>query len=163
MERPSNPLLIAGAALSAAAALLHLACIVVGAQLYRFVGAGEGMARMADAGHWYPTVAATAIAFVLALWALYALSGARVIRRLPLVRAALCVITAVYLLRGLGFQALIPYFPGNSQRFWFVSSAICLGFGLVHLLGLRQAWPHLQPEPNKALQRTRSKQRASER
>jgi hypothetical protein len=150
MERPTNSFLIAGAALSMAAALLHLACIVVGAPLYRFVGAGEGMARMADAGHWYPTVAASVIAFVLAVWALYALSGARIIPRLPLVRTALSVITAVYLLRGVAFQALIPHFPGNSQTFWFVSSGICLGFGIVHLIGLRQAWPHLQPSAQRA-------------
>jgi len=163
MERPRNIFLIVGAALSAAAALLHLACIAVGAPLYRFVGAGEGMARMADAGHWYPTVAASVVAFVLTLWALYALSGAGLIPRLPLLRTALCVITAVYLLRGIAFQAIVPYFPGNSQLFWFISSAICLGFGITHLLGLRQAWPQLKSEPNKALQRTRSEQRASER
>ncbi len=101
------------------------------------------MARMADAGHWYPTVATLIIAGILSIWALYALAGAGVIRKLPLLRLALCAITAVYLLRGTVFLFLMPYFPGNSTTFWITSSAICLGFGIVHLIGLRQVWKRL--------------------
>ena len=135
--------LIVGAAMSASAALLHLCCIVFGAPLYRFVGAGERMAQMAAAGHWYPTTAALVIAATLSLWALYALSGAGFIRRLPFLRLALCIITAVYVLRGVAFGLLMPYFPGNSLLFWYITSAICLTFGIVHGIGLRQAWRHL--------------------
>ena len=130
--------LITGAALSGVAALLHLGCIAFGAPWYRFLGAGERMARMADAGHWYPATAATVIA-----WSLYALSGAGVIGKLPFRRGALCAIAGVYLLRGVGFVALMDRFPGNSPAFWFWSSAICFGIGLVHFLGLRQAWHRL--------------------
>jgi hypothetical protein len=144
MERSRNSFLIYGAALSAAAALLHLACIAFGAPMYRFVGAGEAMARLAEAGHWYPTTAATVIALVLALWSVYALSGARVIPRLPLLRTGLCMITGVYLLRGIAAPAISPYFPGNTLTFWVWSSSICLGIGVVHLLGLREAWPQLR-------------------
>jgi hypothetical protein len=138
-----NGLLITGAALSGVAALLHLACIAVGASWYRLLGAGERMARLADAGHWYPTTAAAVIAGVLLVWALYALSGAGVIGRLPLRRAALCAITGIYLLRGLGFVALMGHFPGNTRAFWFWSSAICFGIGAVHFVGVRQAWARL--------------------
>lgn len=152
MESSRNSLLIAGAGLSAAAAVLHLACIAFGAPMYRFVGAGEGMAKLADAGHWYPTAAAVVIASVLALWSLYALSGARVIPRLPLLRTALCIITGIYLLRGTAFPVIIPHFPGNSPLFWLVSSGVCLVFGIVHFLGLRRAWSQLRREPNKPLQ-----------
>jgi hypothetical protein len=34
----------------------------------------------------------------------------------------------------------MPYFPGNSLTFWLVSSGACLGFGVIHLIGLRQRW-----------------------
>ncbi len=112
----------------------------MGPDWYRFFGAGEQMARMAAAGHWYPTVASLVIASILSAWALYALSGAGVIRKLPLLRLALCAITAVYLMRGTVFMFLMPYFPGNSLTFWITSSAICLGFGVVYLIGLRQVW-----------------------
>ena len=135
--------LVAGAACSAVAALLHLACIAAGAPLYRLLGAGEGIARMAEAGHWYQTAMALAIAAVLSVFCLYALSGAGVIRGLPLLRTVLCGITAVYLVRGLGFVALMPYFPGNSLAFWLVTSTICVAIGGLHLVGLWRQWLHL--------------------
>ncbi len=135
--------LLVGAALSGLAALLHLGCIAFGAPWYRFLGAGERMAQLASTGHWYPTVTTLTIAAILSVWALYALSGAGVIARLPLLRVALCAITAAYLLRAIGFVFLMRYFPDNSMTFWLVSSGICLAIGLVHALGLWQSWPRL--------------------
>ena len=138
-----NRFLIVGATLSILAALAHVGCIAFGGSWYRALGAGERMAQMAEAGHWYPTAVTAAISGVLLAWAAYALSGAGVIRRLPLLRTVLCAITAVYLLRGIVFVALMPLFPGNTVTFWLASSSICLAFGLVHLVGLRQAWARL--------------------
>ena len=143
MTHTPNPFLITGAVLNALAALLHLGCIAFGAPWYRFLGAGEHMAQMASDGHWYPTVVTLIIAAVLAAWSLYALSGAGVIRSLPLVRLALCAITAIYLLRAVAFAPLMPYFPGNSMAFWVWSSAICFVLGAVHFIGLRQVWARL--------------------
>lgn len=40
MASPTNKLLVLGAALSGLAALMHLACLVVGAPLFRLLGAG---------------------------------------------------------------------------------------------------------------------------
>jgi hypothetical protein len=140
MVSTHNRFLIAGASLSAFAALLHLACIVFGAPMYRALGAGEQMAQMAADGHWYPTMITLAIAAILGIWSLYALSGAGAIRRLPLLRVGLCVITGIYLLRGVAFVALMGSYPDNSMTFWIVSSAICLAIGCVHFLGLRQVW-----------------------
>jgi len=135
-------LVLAGAG-SLAASILHLACIAGGPDWYRFFGAGERMARMAARGHWYPTVLTLGIAAMLGAWALYAWSGAGLIRRLPLLRLGLCVITGVYLVRALAFVPLKPFFPGNSDAFWYWSSGICLGLGLLHAFGLRQAWSRL--------------------
>ncbi|TWI12522.1 hypothetical protein [Aerolutibacter ruishenii] len=143
-------LLLAGAG-SVLAALLHFACIIGGPAWYRTLGAGEGIARMAAQGHWYPTAITVAISLVLIGWGLYAWSGAGLIGRLPLLRTALLAITAVYLLRGVAFVLLQPYFPGNSVAFWFWSSAICLALGLLHAVGLRQAWPRLSPRPSRRL------------
>ena len=103
------------------------------------------MARMAARGHWYPTVVTLGIAAILGAWALYAWSGAGLIRRLPFLRLGLCAITGVYLLRALAFVPLQPFFPGNSAAFWYWSSGICFGLGLLHALGLRQAWPLFVP------------------
>ena len=62
MTTTHNRFLIAGAAMSGIAALAHLGCIAFGAPWYRFFGAGEQMAQMASAGHWYPAAMAAAIA-----------------------------------------------------------------------------------------------------
>lgn len=143
MTDSTNKLLIVGGALSGIAALAHLACLVVGAPLFRLLGAGEQMAQLHDAGHWYPTAITLAIAAVLAIWAAYALSGAGVLRKLPLRRTVLSAVTAVYIVRGVAFVPAMAYFPGNSITFWVVSSSICLAIGLVHLAGLRQSWARL--------------------
>lgn len=95
MTSSRSSFLVAGAAMSALAAVLHLGCIVFGPSWYRFLGGGEQMAELASTGHWYPTVVTLAIATVLALWSLYALSGAGVIRRLPLVRVALYLVLSI--------------------------------------------------------------------
>lgn len=61
----SNPYLLSGAIMSAVAAMLHLGCIVFGAPWYRFFGAGEGMAGLAEAGSVMPAAIAMGIAAVL--------------------------------------------------------------------------------------------------
>lgn len=138
-----NHYLIVAAICSAVAALLHLGCIIFGADWYRFFGAGEQMAQMAEAGHIYPTIVTSVIVAVLALWSLYALSGAGVIIRLPLLRLGLCIIASIYLLRGIVFIPLMPMFPENSITFWLVSSAICFVFGLMYVLGIKKSWAYL--------------------
>ena len=143
MPETRNPMLMCAGVLNALAALLHLGCIVFGAPWYRFLGAGEQMARLAEAGSPYPTRMALGIAGILAVWSAYAFSGAGVLPRLPLLRTALCAITFVYLARAVAFPAIMPMFPGNSLAFWLTSSAICAVFGLVHLIGLRKAWADL--------------------
>ena len=141
MEDTRNVFLVVGALMSALAAALHLGCIVFGAPWYRFFGAGERMAQAASSGHWYPAVVTMAIALVLAAWSLYALSAASVIHALPLLRPALCAITAIYLLRGLVIVPLAVL--GKTTPFWWWSSAICLLIGTVHLVGVLQVWPRL--------------------
>lgn len=140
----ANAYLLTGASLSATAALLHLGCIAFGPSWYRFFGAGERMAQLAAAGDIFPTLVTAGIAAVLALWSLYALSGAGVILRLPLLRTGLCVITGIYLLRGIAGFWLAAMAPGErSVAFWCWSSVICLAIGALYLVGTRQAWTAL--------------------
>jgi hypothetical protein len=84
MQSTVNIPLAAGALLSAVAALLHLGIIAGGPAWYRFFGAGERFARAAAEGRWYPTVVTLGIAAVLFIWSAYALAGAGVVTRLPL-------------------------------------------------------------------------------
>lgn len=137
-----NPWLIVAGSLSLVASLLHIGCIVGGPAWYRFFGAGEAMARAAERGDAYPALITLVIAVLLAIAAAYAFAGAGVIRHLPLMRTALVVITAVYLLRGL---ALIPIAltPAAQTPFNIWSSLIVLGYGIFYALGTWKAWPSL--------------------
>jgi hypothetical protein len=132
--------LVIGAALSGAAAVAHLACIVVGAPAYLFMGAGERMARAAAAKSLRPTLVTLAIAALLFLWSAYALSGAGLIGTLPLTRLGLALISAIYLARAAAFPLLRPAFPENSNAFWWVSSGICAFIGLVYAYGTLLLW-----------------------
>jgi hypothetical protein len=135
-----NPWLLAAGGLSAAASVAHLACIFGGPAWYRVLGAGEGMARMAERGALRPTLITLCIAGMLAVWAIYAFSGAGLLPRLPLHRAVLIAITAVYLLRALALPVMLKTMADRGAAFLVVSSAIVLGVGLVHAMGLWTGW-----------------------
>lgn len=143
-------LLLFAAVVTSIASLLHVAIIVGGPAWYRFFGAGERMARQAAHGSIYASALTAMIAIVLAVWALYALSGAGLIGQLPLLRVALVLIAAVFLARGvLGIPLVLlvedPYLKELRGRMTFmtVSSAICLALGLSYAIGASQLWEKL--------------------
>lgn len=140
MDSASNKYLLAAAICCFAAALAHMGCIVFGGDWYRFFGAGEQMARMAEQGLWYPAIVTSFIVLVLLVWALYGLSGAGAINRLPLTKLALTLIASVFILRGVAFIGLMPMFPENSLIFWLISSGICLFIGGLFAVEACQQW-----------------------
>ncbi|HEX8471579.1 MAG TPA: hypothetical protein VF633_10730 [Brevundimonas sp.] len=135
-----NPWLMAAGGLNAVASLVHLGCIVGGAPWYRFFGAGEGMARLAERGSMKPTLITLCIAGILALWSICAFSGAGILPRLPLLKPALIAITVVYLLRAAALPLMLRTVPDLGWTFLFVSSAIVLAIGLIHAIGLWTGW-----------------------
>lgn len=137
----ANHWLVLGGLLSAAASLLHIAVIAGGADWYRFFGAGEEMARMAEQGRMTPHLITVAIALLLGLWSAYAFSGAGLIRRLPLVRTALVAISAIYLLRGVVIVPALLQQPRDAFTIW--SSLIVLVYGIAYAVGTWRAWPEL--------------------
>ncbi|MEP5763202.1 MAG: hypothetical protein ABJ308_01345 [Halieaceae bacterium] len=143
-----NHQLISAAVLSFVASLLHVAVVFGGPAWYRFFGAGEGMAALAEKGSIQPALITLGIAAILFVWGLYALSGAGVILRLPLLRLALSIITFIYLARGfaglvLPFVSNHPAITQNSVTFWIASSLVCCVFGLFYLLGTINSWAQL--------------------
>lgn len=135
--------LAVGAAMSTVAAVLHLAIIIGGGPWYRFFGAGERMARAAEAGRRYPALVTLGIAAMLFIWSAYALSGAGLVMPLPFLKCALIAIATVYTLRGLVIVPLMLVAVDKMTSFAVWSSLICLTFGLVHVVGLTLLWPHL--------------------
>lgn len=139
-----NGWLVAAGLLSAAASLLHFATIVGGPDWYRFFGAGEEMARAAERGSVMPGLVTAAIATILGIWALYAFSAAGLVRRLPLMRTALVLITGVYMLRALALVPLLALKPQLVDTFAIVSSLIVLCYGVTYAVGTWLAWPSLR-------------------
>ena len=138
-----NMWLVAAGLLSATAALLHLVVIVGGPEYYRFFGAGEGMARAAEAGSMRPALITIGIALVLFAWSAFAFSGARLIPRLPLLRTGLIAISFIYLARGLILLPILLLRPWLMSPFVLWSSLIVLVFGLVYAVGTWIAWREL--------------------
>jgi len=139
--------LLCGALLTGAASLLHVAIIAGGPAWYRFFGAGERMARLAARGSLYPAVVTAAIAAVLAVWTLYALSGAGAVRPLPFPGPALAVIAAVFLARGVLGIPMVLFTHGayanelkGRMTFMFVTSALCIALGLCYAAGAARVW-----------------------
>lgn len=141
-------LLVIAGLFSFLAAILHIGVVIGGPNWYRFFGAGESMALMAEKDSLKPTVITLSIALVLTVWGAYAWSGAGILPKMPFIKLALSAISAIYLLRGLGglvapFVTNHPQVTQNSTAFWVWSSATCLLIGLVHLIGVVARWPTL--------------------
>jgi hypothetical protein len=139
-----NKWLIVAGVLSALAAILHVAVIAGGPSWYRFFGAGEEMARAAEQGSSMPALLTLGIAIVLAVWALYAFSGSGIIRRLPLLRTALILISAAYLVRALALLPILLLRPEVVDTFAVVSSLVVLAYGLAYAIGTWIEWPALK-------------------
>jgi hypothetical protein len=136
VSRQANQFLIVSGILNASAAILHLACIYYGAPWYRFFGAGEEMAVLAEQGSNYPTFITLVIFSVLSIWSLYCFSAAGLIHKFPLTKLVLIFITVIYFSRGFVGFAFITKPLGRSPEFWFWSSVICIIFGICHALGI---------------------------
>jgi hypothetical protein len=135
-----------GGAISAAIAMAHLIVIAIGAVAYRFFGAGDTLARQAEAGARSPAVVTFTFALVFVAFALYGFSAAAVIRRLPMLRPMLVAIAAVYLLRGLaafpqGFAFVVR--PSTMPFQYFLASFVSLVAGVCYAMGARVTWEWL--------------------
>lgn len=142
-----NIFLLVGGICSVVAALLHIGCIVYGANWYRFFGAGERMVDLASKGSVLPTIITLQIAIVLTVFGIFTMYSAfymssalpmtlQALSSQALSSQALTVIMSIYLIRGaLGF--LFIFKPlGRPKKFWGWSSCICLLIGIIHYFGI---------------------------
>ncbi len=146
MMRMGNQWLKLGGILSLAVALLHVIIIFIGAPAYRYFGAGEDMAAAAETGSAFPAVLTLVLVAIFAVWGFYGLSGAGVIRRLPLLKIALILIGAVYTLRGVAvFQQLFQIATSSVEVAprEIVFSLVPLVIGLAYFIGTISSWRSL--------------------
>lgn len=127
--RPQRALEFAGWT-NIALAAAHVVCLIWAYSVFRAVGIEEDMRRLAEqGGAALPYVVTLIVAAGFLVFGLYGLSGAGVVRRLPLLRTALVSIAAVYVLRGTllgGFDAVAA---GDAAQIAFAAVALAIGLG----------------------------------
>ena len=151
MNRPSYLLILAGV-LSFCAAIFQAVIAFVPEWSATF-GAGDALASN-------PPLLLTLgllVALVLVIFGLYGLSGAGIIRRLPLLRLGLLAIGLLYSLVGINFifqvLAMLGILPsaGSMPIYLLLVSFGALVAALAYLIGLAANWKRLSTKPAQAV------------
>jgi hypothetical protein len=136
-------------------AVLHLVILFMGGRGYRYFGAGEQMARAAEAGDSKPALITSGLTVMFVLFGLYALAAAGHIRRLPLTRWLVLAIGILYVLRGIlaGPQAVWAWQRPELVPLRFVLfSGVALVLGVITVYGVRLRWQDLGARPAEVAQ-----------
>lgn len=147
MQNQGKRWLVVGGILSIGVALFHVGIVLVGAPAYRFFGAGEQMAQLASSGSVLPAGITLFMASIFAVWGFYALSGAGILRQLPLLKVGLLVISSIYTFRGLGLLVqlwTLFHSPKSIAPQEVIFSLVSLLIGIVFSVGTVSAWQALQ-------------------
>ncbi len=123
---PAITLRIAGWSNTAIAAG-HVIGLIWAWGFFGSVGIEEEMRELATQGVALPYILTLITAGAFAVFGLYALSGAGDLRRLPLLRAGLASIAAVYILRGTLFGGIGAVYEGDGAQIAFAVSALLIG------------------------------------
>ena len=121
-------------------ALIHWVAPLLGADWYAFLHSPEWVVGSARNGTWEAPLGAVVIGGLMFACALYALAGAGMIRRIPLLKTALVVISTIGIVRGLLPVPLLLSAPDRLSAFDIVGSLIWLLAGLSFLLGTASRW-----------------------
>jgi len=121
---PARALTIGGGA-NLAIAAAHAVGLIWAWSMFRAVGIEEDMRLLARDGAALPYLLTLVTAGAFAVFGLYALSGAGVLRRLPLLRTVLVVITVVYLYRATWAIGAIG--DGDAAQVAFAAAALLIG------------------------------------
>ena len=135
---------MAAGILSAGVAALHAAILFMGGPAYRYFGAGERMARLAEHGSSEPTFITTVLVLLFASWAAYAFSGAGLVPALPRLQTVLLLIGLIYAGRGLAVlpQAYLRLAGGEAAvpLRHLAFSVASLVTGMAYLVGTVRAY-----------------------
>lgn len=143
MRERSELFLVAGAVLNLMIALSHLMIVFIGPEAYVYFGAGEEMARMDREGSPLPDAITVFLAIGFCIFAVYGLSGADIIRRLPARRPILTIIAAIYLFRGMlllqqGYVLITDPYDGIARDIFFSMVAVIVG--ICYAAGAKSRW-----------------------
>jgi hypothetical protein len=130
-------LLVLAALIAIGTGIAHLSCIYFGPECYRIQMAPDFIVESAKAGTYLAPLGAVFISTIFTVIGCYALSGARVLSKLPFLKFGIYTIAFVCIVRGLlGIQLWIrkPELTSDSILYagmgWFI-------VGMLYLIGFR--------------------------
>ena len=129
-------LLLSGGIIAALAALWHLLCIIGGPEWFAFARAPQAIVDSAREGTWLAPLGTVVVAGLMLACTLFALSGAGIIHRMPLLTPALVTIALLCIVRAL---IALPYLwtPAGADIWQIVASSVWLYVGLCFAAGCR--------------------------
>ena len=152
MKNPSIPLpsaqrllLLSGSMIMALGAVAHLAIIGIGAKGYAVLGAPPGLVAMVDTSSYRPAITCIFIASLLMMGAIYGLSGAGLVTKLPYRRLILTLLGVGLVARAVLLPVAVMWLPrtlvgicGRCEAvngFVLLTSALCLFVGVAYAVG----------------------------
>lgn len=131
-------LLLTAAVIAALTVIAHMACIWLGPTCFESQMAPPDIVQSARDGTLYAPIATTIVSALFLTCALYALSAAGKIRRMPFLTLGVYTIALICLLRGIAIVPINAWFPDTplGPRDW-IAGAIWFAVGLCYLLGYR--------------------------
>ncbi|WP_293931555.1 hypothetical protein [Iodobacter sp.] len=133
-----------GAGIALFGALIHWVAPLIGPDWYAFLTAPRWVVDSARNGTLEAPLSAVLIGFLMFTCAVYAFSGAGVMKRLPLLRTGLIVISSICLLRGLLLVPLLIRVPELLSAFDIVGSVVWFVAGLGFFVGTIKNWASLR-------------------
>lgn len=124
-------------------AILHVVIIIVGPSAYRYFGAGEDLTALAEKHSVIPTLVTVFIATILAVFGIYAFSGAGEFRTLPFLGPILIIIGSIFSVRGVAlpfqlYTLLTKPHKAETKEIFFSLISLCAGF--CFLYGTKMNW-----------------------
>ena len=118
-------------------AIAHTSCVFLGENCYRSQLAPEVIIQSAVNGTLLAPVGTTFISTLFLVCAIYALSAANVIMKLPLLKTAIYSISILCILRGLATIPLSLTYPEMVSSFSIIAGATWFSSGVLFFLGFR--------------------------
>ncbi|TMO56411.1 hypothetical protein [Pseudoalteromonas phenolica] len=139
-------LLISVAVLALFTALSHMSCIMLGPECYRAQMAPEALIELSKSAPWRAAFETTLVSLLFVATAIFCLSGAGVIRKMPMLKPAIITISVICTLREIATLPLSMLFPEQVTAFsiiagilWFFAGVSC--FSGYRLMSIKNSTP----------------------
>lgn len=137
MEKTAKLSLLIGGSIAFFTAIAHTSCIFLGPTCFEAQMAPPELVQSSKKGTLLAPIATLAISGMFVLCGLYALSGAKIIKQIPLTYLALVVISGLSIIRGLSTIPLSFIFPEMVSGFSIFAGVIWFLTGLLYAYGFK--------------------------